>query len=731
MNIWEYISKMVNKQRGKRGWHMLATALAFVLVFGVTYSLILPAITLEENVAMEDPAIHLEAEEVPAAEEAPAAEEPQPEAAQQEEAQPEEPQPEAPQTEAPQSEAPQTEAPQTEAPQTEASQSEEPKQQDPAAAAAEEPQVTEAADTESRADETDAETQASTETEEATEEQTQAAVFKEFTWEEKDSQGRKLTVKITPDKEITGWPADTELKVRRVTESDEKTRELYKACLAEGKKQEGKEEELELSDFTAWTFAFVSGEDEFVLDSAAKVEVTFREPVSADEDRSGRVLLYQQPGRDKKTSEPKTDYDVTEDKKIKGFKFHTESLRCDGVIFEIVLPDTEEEESEEIGEAATEDAAEEETEEETEELDEAVTEEVTEEETEELYEAVTEEVTEEETEEISEADTEEATEAHLSGPVMFEAQTQDVTVSVYAPAGAFPEGTTMEVAPAEAEEYAEAVEKAVEDGVEVSRMLAVDIIFRDADGNEIEPACPVSVKMRSELIREEEEPVIVHVDDEGTASLVSDASLNEDDEMLFHSDEFSVYLIVGTRPAVLNADEPVSAVIKLLAIGDTQTTNTLDGVAFELYSTWKGTDDPENVKAKNASDEEVGTITTGPDGKAEIGELLAGTYYLVETRAHDGYKMPTEPVKIYITEIEEDPGYTVSYMQKGYTASADAGQLKADDEGAYLITVSNPSGIELPMTGGSGTLRYTLGGLLLIIAAAWMYVSGMRRRVNG
>ena len=172
----------------------------------------------------------------------------------------------------------------------------------------------------------------------------------------------------------------------------------------------------------------------------------------------------------------------------------------------------------------------------------------------------------------------------------------------------------------------------------------------------------------------------------------------------------------------------LSAEIKLLKIGDGQTSTTLDNVEFELYSTWEGADSTANVKAKDINGNEVGTIKTTGGGLATIGNLLPGTYYLVETKAPDGYNMLTDPVEIYIQLIDQDPGYTVSYNQKGYSASSAAGNLLPDTDGAYQITVSNPSGKELPMTGGSGTLPYTLGGIALIFAAALMYGFRLRRR---
>ena len=53
---------------------------------------------------------------------------------------------------------------------------------------------------------------------------------------------------------------------------------------------------------------------------------------------------------------------------------------------------------------------------------------------------------------------------------------------------------------------------------------------------------------------------------------------------------------------------------------------------------------------------------------------------------------------------------------------------KDEEENCYIVKVRNTPGYELPNTGGSGTLPYTLGGLMLIISSALMYGFRMRRR---
>ena len=177
------------------------------------------------------------------------------------------------------------------------------------------------------------------------------------------------------------------------------------------------------------------------------------------------------------------------------------------------------------------------------------------------------------------------------------------------------------------------------------------------------------------------------------------------------------YKVSTTEPVASGetiTNTQLSAEIKLLKIGDGDQDTKLDGAEFELYSVWNGAGAEDNVKAKNIYGEEVGTITTADGGVATIGGLLPGTYYLVETKAPDGYNMLTDPIEINILLVDEDPGFTVSYIQKDYSASSAAGTLKPDDEGAYLITVSNPSGNELPHTGASHPVAFTIAGLTMV-----------------
>ena len=151
----------------------------------------------------------------------------------------------------------------------------------------------------------------------------------------------------------------------------------------------------------------------------------------------------------------------------------------------------------------------------------------------------------------------------------FEADAEGVLVTVDAPEGAFPEGTTMAVSLVELDDdtlsnVTGAVESSGEQKVVTAQ--AVDISFYDADRNLIEPKLPIKVSMKSAIVSESENVALVHLSEaeEGedaapeapAAEVVADVKVvenpEEDNEIQFESDAFSVYVLVGTETITTN-----------------------------------------------------------------------------------------------------------------------------------------------------------------------------------
>ena len=64
----------------------------------------------------------------------------------------------------------------------------------------------------------------------------------------------------------------------------------------------------------------------------------------------------------------------------------------------------------------------------------------------------------------------------------------------------------------------------------------------------------------------------------------------------------------------------------------------------------------------------------------------------------------------------------------GYSAASATETVNGTSVVVYTIKVQNSAGVELPHTGGPGTLLYTLSGITLILGAALMYGFRLRRR---
>lgn len=163
-----------------------------------------------------------------------------------------------------------------------------------------------------------------------------------------------------------------------------------------------------------------------------------------------------------------------------------------------------------------------------------------------------EETIEEADENIEEIHEEEKT-IESFGPFFFYDDSTDVIVSVEAPEGAFEENTVMVVTPIAEEEVIDAVNDTVDN--KVKKVQAVDISFYTND-NEVEPKLPISVKLSSKLISEAKDPQIVHIDNNGDASLIEKSEeQSSNDEVVFKSEEFSTYVIVVTTDYITDEGE--------------------------------------------------------------------------------------------------------------------------------------------------------------------------------
>lgn len=115
-----------------------------------------------------------------------------------------------------------------------------------------------------------------------------------------------------------------------------------------------------------------------------------------------------------------------------------------------------------------------------------------------------------------------------------------------------------------------------------------------------------------------------------------------------------------------------------------------------------GSDATYRVAEKNDDAGAVTYFTTVSTSATTINGLKAGTYYLHEIEAPEGYNKLTAPVKVTITETKGEDGKVtgVTYMVG-----------ETDQSTNDTVKVENKTGSMLPSTGGMGTIGLTVLGV--------------------
>ena len=171
-------------------------------------------------------------------------------------------------------------------------------------------------------------------------------------------------------------------------------------------------------------------------------------------------------------------------------------------------------------------------------------------------------------------------------------------------------------------------------------------------------------------------------------------------------------------------------ILKKVKRGTTEgKTEALSGAIFTLYNDQKCTNKYTNKYFD-------GTTTSDSEGKLKIEGLAAGTYYLKETIAPKGYTINNTVYRIEVSanlEGEELKEWNIEIkpmVEDGTTAdnkfSVDGGSAKPDEKN-QTTEIMNTTISELPSTGGIGTTIFTVGGCLIMIAAAALFFINCRK----
>ena len=154
----------------------------------------------------------------------------------------------------------------------------------------------------------------------------------------------------------------------------------------------------------------------------------------------------------------------------------------------------------------------------------------------------------------------------------------------------------------------------------------------------------------------------------------------------------------------------------------------LAGAKFSLYTSEadaKNGTNPIKVTGKNGNYVVDSNSTTtefesvenieGKGYNLRVNGLAEGTYYLVETKAPDGFNKLTAPVVIKITKSTDTD-------VNNWTISKD-GTVETDK----IIDIENSTGSLLPSTGGRGAIAFAVIAALLVFGVAVSFIRDKRK----
>ena len=199
------------------------------------------------------------------------------------------------------------------------------------------------------------------------------------------------------------------------------------------------------------------------------------------------------------------------------------------------------------------------------------------------------------------------------------------------------------------------------------------------------------------------------------------ATLNDDDTTAVNTKETNkVTFDYSNYPYVENSHKQktdtvdvTTFAIKIDKFVKDQEATKLAGAKFDLYrtATHAEIDAGTSVEIPHTSIQGIkleGDKVTDDNGAATFEKYEANgnkyDYYLVETQAPSGYNILDNAVKVNFTDAEVE-------------ATA----------GVYTVKVSNSSGIQLPITGGTGTVIFTIIGIALMVGAVVLFVVSRKK----
>ena len=175
----------------------------------------------------------------------------------------------------------------------------------------------------------------------------------------------------------------------------------------------------------------------------------------------------------------------------------------------------------------------------------------------------------------------------------------------------------------------------------------------------------------------------------------------------------------GTLGKAIFTNEPVYSDWQIIKVSASSHDVRLAGAIFELQST---TDETVKYYGKSG---DAGIVKwyqnyQNNDVSGEItGKLPTGTYTLKEIKAPTGYTLSSNTYRLQITKT----GALKTVQLNGENVTP------ALQDGKYQILIENAVIYNLPNSGGSGIYWFSICGMLLMMAAAWIIYKNKCREV--
>ena len=235
------------------------------------------------------------------------------------------------------------------------------------------------------------------------------------------------------------------------------------------------------------------------------------------------------------------------------------------------------------------------------------------------------------------------------------------------------------------------------------------------------------------------------------------ATLNKDAVTGFDANKNSATVEYSNKPGTDNKGESEPSIVdvhtfnftifKYYLTGETKT--GLANAEFELYKANAAGDAADTDAKINIVDEGAGVyrqatadeanatgftsakIVSDADGKVLVKGLDAGTYYLRETKAPEGYNKLLSDIKVEIKATYGEDGKLVSYkVDYTYNGTTTTGTEIKDTTTSPEVAVENKTGAQLPSTGSKGALMVTLAGIVLFGALTASKAFGKKKANN-